>query len=450
MLIPSILPEELAHGYLGRIRAINILTNTKVTASIIERSFLKEEKNLGKAKCAFALAEAAEMTLEQFCQLHTLMPFLRVATIPIPETPHGSNVRLGLVGKSGLRLAVPHSMACPECIQEDLSYWGFAYWRRQHQLTGVPWCEKHRAALINTAGGFDVCPSTPDGIQHQEEASEFHETIENPVINRYVEIATGFLDCSKALSLAQASNKLSRRAQEKAIRVAKNGRRSNLSDIALDSVPIKWLAGILPGIDAKKPGEFFHGLDIVVRHGGLSHAHALALALLFDSAEEALKYWINPLPEDTSKLDGDVINGQDFWNSRKVFSTYVKSGGNRSEIGRVLCIHSRRVSGELDRTGLPSLANVDLETTGQALLSFYNGRTLSEACAMHGANYTTCEELIRQAGARFAEALRRIMRAPASNRCEPMEAAAEDFRGSQTKEMADKIIKTWVLGKAIV
>lgn len=445
MLIPSILPDELAHGYLGRIRATNIIANSQDAFSSIEKSFLKQEENPGKAKRVVALARASGMSLEEFCQHHTLMPFLRLATVIDTEIPHGSHVRLGLVGKSGLRLAAPRSMACPECIKEDLSYWGFSYWRRRHQLTGVPWCDKHQVALFNTGGSFEICPSAHYGFRHEKVASDFQEILENPVINRYVEIVSGFLDFTKPLSCAQASNKLSRRAQEKGIRVAKNGGRTNLSDIALDSVPIKWLADILPGIDAKKRGEFFPALDIVVRHGGLPHAHALVLALLFDSPEEALKYWNASLLDDSSQSEEDAFNGQNFWNSRKVFSAYVKSRGNRSEVGRVLSCHSRRVSGELDRAGLPSLANVDLETTGRALLAFYNGQPLSGACVMHGANYTTCEDMIRQAGARFAEALRRIMRASSSSRYASTEAEAQGFGTSQTDNMVDDVIKTWSL-----
>lgn len=446
MLLPSILPDELAHGFLGRIRAVNIYSSSQIATSALEAAFLKENGVCEKARRVKALARAAGLSLEMFCQQHTLMPFLRASTDIRPGILHGSSEHLAMIERSALRFSMPARVGCPKCIEEDMSYWGFAYWRRRHQLVGVPWCDKHHVSLFEVASDFDMCPSATQNGQNTWSQEEFDEIIGSPVIGRYVEISTGFLECRRPLSFSEAAKKLSLRAQELGIRVSKFGQRKNLSDVALECVPHAWLSSLLPGIETKKSGDRFPPLDRVVCHEGLPQARALALALLFDSAEEALQYWNEPQTEDAEDSTENSINGQDFWNSRKVFGAYVKSHGNRSEIGRLLNVHSRWVSRELDRSGLPSLAGHDYETTGRALAEYYNGRSLAEACEMYNADYSVCDKITREAGARFAEGLRRIMRMP-KTKSNPWEivkgrkkkqrsenAETEDFVGSTMEE----------------
>jgi hypothetical protein len=443
MLIPSILPDELAHGYQGRIQRVNMFTSPLDTASIIKRTFLKENEHDGIAERVLALARAAGMSLENFCQYHTLMPFLRAATQVHPNITHGAHDQLRLIKRSGLRLSVQQHMACPDCIKEDIDYHGFAYWRRRHQIVGVPWCDKHLVPLLDIGEEFDVSPSANQNSHHVAALKSFDSLIANPIINRYIEIVSGFLQRKRPLSFTEASMKVNRRAKEKGIRVAENGHRTNLSDIALNYLPISWISSIFPGIELKKSGAYFPVLDGAAFHTVTPQAHALALALLYDSAEEALEYWSSPLLDESSPFDEEADNGQNFWNSRKVFNAYVKSRGNRSEVGRVLSFHSRQVSWGLGRAGLPSLAKVDHETTGRALLAFYNGYPLHEACVMHRADHATCEELIRQAGARFSEALRRIMRVPVSNQDSQTVVAEQDEKTAPPSNVVDHIIKTW-------
>lgn len=449
MLLPSILPDELAHGYLGRIRAVNILSSLQIAVSALEGAFIKKDGPGEKARRVKALAKSAGLSLEMFCQQHTLMPFLRVSTNIDPGILHGSSEHLGMIEKSALRFSIPNRMGCPKCIEEDIGYWGFAYWRRRHQLIGVPWCDKHRVPLFQAASQFDVCPSAIQNGKNTWLPERFGEIVGSPVISRYVEISTGFLDCRRPLSFCEAAKKLSLRAKTLGIRVSKAGQRENLSDVALDCVPHAWLSSLFPGIEAKKRADLFPSFDRVVCHEGLPHARALALALLFDSAEEALRYWNDPRVEDADESRDISIKGQDFWNSRRVFGAYAKSHGNRSEIGRLLNVHSRRVSRELDRCGLPSLAGHDYETTGRALAEFYDGHSLAEACEIHGADYRVCEKITREAGARFAEALRRMMRMPKRER-NPWEIVKglkkkQRSENTETENCAGSVIeKLWI------
>ncbi len=410
-IAPACLPDELIHGYLGRIRAINALPLGTSHVSLLEKILPNAEELSGNARLARATAKVSGMTLAQLCQQHTLIPFLRTTAASSPELAHGSPENLALIKLSSFRLATKLRMACPECIREDAAFRGFAYWRRRHQLPGVLWCNNHRVRLIAIEQNFEVCPSV-SAISTNEHCGieSFEEFIHNPVLYRYVDIVSGFLESQRPLSFSDAARKLSLRARQMGIRISRKGRRPLLSDIALNSVPKAWLSLVFPGIETKRAGEHFSPIDRVLLHEGLPQGRALALALMFDSAEEALRYWSAPIADDQRHDDESAPGGLNFWNSKKIFNIYVKSEGNRSEIARSIGVHSRRASGELARCGLPSLSGLQFATTGQALMAYYEGMLLSEACAIHGAEFSICDNLIRQGGGRFAEALKRIIR----------------------------------------
>lgn len=408
MLRTSTLPDELAHGYLGRVRAINLLSSSEKAASALLDSCLTKDSLPDKARRVASLAAAAKLSLQTFCQRHTFIPFLRTASNVGPGIPHGSSTQLPLIETLAFRLLLPGAMACRQCIAEDLEFWRFSYWRRRHQLPGVIWCDKHHEPLFEAAKSFDHCPSLPKDPE-DDSVDRVDDQLGDALVTRYIEIATGLLDCRQPVSYHQAANKLSQRAQALGIRVAKSGRRENLSDIALQLAPRKWLSSLLPGIETKKPGEYYPFLDKVVRHHGLPQCRALALALMFDSADDALRYWNLPVSDIDTVPVNVTVRGQDYWNGKQVFNAYINSGGNRAEIGRILSVSAWEVSREMDRSGLPSLTGLDFETTGRALEAYFGGMSLTEACTLHAADSTECDLFIRQAGARFGEALRRVL-----------------------------------------
>lgn len=408
MLRTSTLPDELAHGYLGRIRAINLLSSSEKAASALLDSYLTKDALPDKARRVASLAAAANLSLQTFCQHHTFIPFLRTASNIGPGIPHGSSTQLPLIESLAFRLLLPDAMACRQCIAEDLEFWGFSYWRRRHQLPGVVWCDKHHEPLFEADKGFDHCPSVAENPADGR-GDRFGDVLGDTLVTRYIEIATGLLDCRQPVSYHQAANKLSQRAQALGIRVAQTGQRENLSDIALQLAPRKWLSFLLPGIESKKPGEYCPLLDKVVRHYGLPQCRALALALLFDSSDDALRYWNLPVSDADTVPVNVTVRGQDYWNGKQVFNAYVNSGGNRKEIGRILSVNAWEVTSKMDRSGLPSLTGLDFETTGRALEAYFGGMSLTEACTLHAADSTECDLFIRQAGARFGEALRRVL-----------------------------------------
>lgn len=403
-ILPSSLPDELVHGYWGRVQAVNCIASAQTALRDVIAELPQALRDRRTALRITAIAHAARMPLDAFCRQHTLIPFTRMATRGGPGQTLGAPETLVLVEQSAFVLPYSQKMVCPECIDEDRQFWGLSYWRRRHQLLGVAWCDKHRVALCPVEQSFDECPVMPSVTGD----AEIQTWMANPVIQRYVEIAHGLLECHVLMSIPEAITKLGQRAQEKGLRLSQKGQRPLLSDMAVEQVPMSWLSRYFSHMALKRMGCRFQVIDGALFKQSSPQSLVLALALMFDSSEEALQYWREPLVDATYTDDKECVR-QEFWNSRKALNLYVKYKGNRMQMAKALSTYSSQVSIGMDKAGMPSLHRLPLETTGAALLDFFDGVSLVQACSRHGADVEVCERLIRQSGSRFAEALRRIM-----------------------------------------
>lgn len=71
----------------------------------------------------------------------------RVLKLVRGNSSHGVSQTLGMA-KTAI-YAHPPRRSCHICIQSDKAEFGFAYWRRDHQLPGVLVCQKHGTALLS-------------------------------------------------------------------------------------------------------------------------------------------------------------------------------------------------------------------------------------------------------------------------------------------------------------
>lgn len=332
VISPAILPDELVHGYVGRIGAVNVFPHNTDTITFLKNRLLTADKLSGKARREQVIAKAAGLTLEQLCQQHSLMPFLRATTNSHSTLVHGSLENANLIEKSSFRLSRAERMSCPECVREDIDSWGYSYWRRRHQLPGVTWCDRHQACLSVGEQSFATCPSpTSNSVAKRYDVAAVEPCIDNPVLMRYVTIASGFLGLRRPLPFHEAASKLYLRAERTGIRVSKKGQRLALSDVALSSVPRAWLTSLFPGIEKKRSSDCFPPIDgFLSKNSSLPQAQVLALALMFDSPNEALSYW-QKSPDEDGRPDTDcAFGGRISRSSEKVLRTYVSWKGKQS------------------------------------------------------------------------------------------------------------------------
>lgn len=406
MLIPELMADELAKGYLGRLKECNgYATMPKAIDAFRNRYGGNLEGSL--VPLPYALAIATGLTSEAFCRHHTMLPFYRAVTNFMPEVFNGA---------PGAVQTMPHGMSTPDnitqwclsCVLEDLDFWGYAYYRRSHQLPGVMCCTKHREVLVGvpTRAAFDVQPG-------MLAATEFYQEIEpsildHPVVSRYITITESWLTASRPIPLSNMLMVLVGQAKAVGVRRSRVGNKALLSDLALDTCPRPWLESLVPNMKWKERNVFLSPLDHVfnTQSAALKSAYyALTLALLFDTAEEALNrvragvQTVVPVRKAAKRM------GEGFWSSPGFVEHYVECGGSPIKIAKSLQMDDGYIRTMMQKNGFPALSQVS-QPELQALIDFQQGVKLADACQRHGVDIQSVEDLIRAGAVRFGEAVR--------------------------------------------
>jgi hypothetical protein len=358
------------------------------------------------------LALAAGVSLEYFARKYSLLPFYRTV-FREGDASQRDTYSIETIGYFGTR-SWSRSMArfCPECIKEDkASPRGFAYWRRSHQLPGIPWCVKHGCQLANNPGGtkaFDVMPFPEMDAIFEFSEPEFTEVSANPIVQRYAGIAIALLNSGITTPDIHAQHRIAERAKKHHLRICIQGRRPTLTDRLLEQVPICWLRTLYPDIDKRSPTKFFYPIDNVTVGVTAGTSYALALATLFDSTEEALNYWHGDIEGLPAEHKTQRSFGKDYWSSSEVFKAYIEHRGNYRGISKALTISPSYLRPQLIAAGLPGLGLVNMNTTARAILDFQAGMSLEAACESNGASRGDVEKLIRIGISKLSTAIKEI------------------------------------------
>lgn len=301
LLTASILPDEFSCGYRGRLRVLNDFSSIHELMANLREFMHTSEALLNGCEEIAMLASAAEVTVEQFVREHSLLPLHRLVPHKDFDIRHGDLSRPDLIGRHGLR-NWRNSIAryCPECLKEELCKYGYAIWHRSHQLPGIIWCCSHGQYLLNCIVGkraFDQMPSFNMDAQCELADHEYQEIISNSAIRRYAEILKGLLKSEHPVAGSHGRYSISILAQKYKIRQSADSKpgKPTLSDFIQKQVPDFWLKILYPDIECKVPGKFFGPIDRVLRATSSDQTYALALAVLFESTDDALRYWYSDL-----------------------------------------------------------------------------------------------------------------------------------------------------------
>lgn len=412
MLSAEVMPGEIAQGLLGRLQTINGYSSIKATSQALRQEFSFSADGTALVQLPYLLANAVGMAPEEFCRLHTMIPFQRAVTSHLVDLSHGSVSEPGIVRFNGMSIPKHGIRCCPCCVREDFEFWGYAYFRREHQLPGAVACGKHEELLAWTdnADAFFVSPKqildSPLPVTHGLEPP----IMAHPVVSRYLTIAEAWLSAPSPIPLDKMITVLQSRASEVGVRRSIKGQKRLLSDLALDTCPLEWLTIVVPKLKNKKRGIYQSPLDHVFNAQSAafqSGYYALALALLFDTAEEALNRVREELPKPVVQRRSVRRMGDDFWTSRSFLEQYVKHRGNPVCISRSLDVHQSHVREVMKKNGFPSLCPFSDDEL-LAFVSFLDGATLAEACRRHGVGQNAVEELARLGSTRLADAIRSV------------------------------------------
>lgn len=398
MLITSqIHPDEISHGYRGRLRIPNLYLSTKSFMAALREELLPPGTSTDKCPDAATLALAAGMDLQQFVRSNTLIPLFRMAPPKDEGVFHGDPSRPDIIKYFGIKMwDCVNPRLCLDCVKEDLDFWGYTYWRRSHQLPGVCFCSKHRTQLAICSLGnmaFDEMPSINMDTYFEFTDQEFKVISENPAIKRYADILLAFLDYKQPISSFHAIHRISEQIKKQSIRTAKATKRPTFTDRILEQCPMPWVRALYPSIDKRLAGESFYPIDCLPSTPVANHTYALALAVMFDSSDEAVSYWYSKSDNFPESRKSHRKFGWNFWNSKEMYELYVGHFGNIMTMSEELGIKPDIVRKNLMAAGLPALGRLG-KASAQAIIDYEGGMPLKAACEANGASQDVVDRLL--------------------------------------------------------
>lgn len=279
--MPAPLPDEFVTGHAGRLFLLNKISDTQRSISTV--SALAGNKP-GQMKYLEVMAQLSRTTVEQYAFCHTLAPFYLAVhskrAISWKSAPP-SRAQIVMSARRGASQSVNF---CPECAEEDRDFWGYSYWRRSHQFPGLTWCSKHHCAL-HRSGGNAPLQHLPEDLIHTGAADEIPEC---EISKRYGVICADLMQRDVSVSTHRLTQLLQAQAGRKGVRVRLGViNESHLDDLARLKCDSRWINQYFPDVFTKGRSSSLCRTysSVSVAYG--SQYYALALALLFDNADEA-------------------------------------------------------------------------------------------------------------------------------------------------------------------
>ena len=192
--IPTIMPDELWAGYLGRFGIINGQPNKPHIERMLHDYF---QKTPTETSSISMLAQLNQFDIEFFVNSHTLIPISKYIEVKSPTNNKIDEYSLRVLGSKTLK----HSACfCEDCVNEDVKYLGFSFWRRSHQVPGLDWCQKHQIPLCETSlkDNFFQQPAFYLTNKNYIKADN-SSLIGNPYVLKYVQLIQNVFDLSKPL-----------------------------------------------------------------------------------------------------------------------------------------------------------------------------------------------------------------------------------------------------------
>lgn len=302
MHIPTLFPDELIDGQFGRFTALNAIDGRPAAVKTLRAAYGNPQDHWRPPTVTSLMARALGLDPTLVTRDHSLIPVQRLVTHGPYRQRHGDQYfchRERVAESAALRAG---AYMCPDCIEEDLGFWGVSYWRRSHQFAGVSWCMKHEVPLW-----IDPCPNATlrqPALARKKEGyrpidpprqTQVHEI--TPALHRYAAVYSGFLDHSESLSKNEMADRIRLCAEQRGLQIDRRASGPFLSDLVVDTLPQHWWRKHLDSNRRKSPGYFFTAVDSLAVKGPASWTaagYAAVLASLFESADDALTEWFRP------------------------------------------------------------------------------------------------------------------------------------------------------------
>lgn len=297
MILTKIQDDEIVNGYLGRLKTINLMKSIEEVKENLKLEFGKSDGSI-----VSLLANASNITLPQLITSNTILPF-RHAAVQEKAYVRNEYTRLDITDQSCLRVLRDGAVLCEKCIEEDHKKYGYSYWKRFHQLSGVDWCHIHNTPLkiSNKINAYEAQPERTIARANYICSPEEAAPLKTDVIHRYIQLTSIFLSIKNPVKARSIVLPIGAIAKSKLnIRLSRTlkSRGTTLCDVAKATCSYSWLKRLFPRIDFLDQYEWFGPIDNCVMNIATAESFALALAIIFESTGEAISFMKNDLKVD--------------------------------------------------------------------------------------------------------------------------------------------------------
>lgn len=395
---PILMPDEIWYGYLGRFVMLNSLKNEKIANQHLNEIVTQLIPNLENPPIVLKLACISKIELEVFLQHHTLISLVRT-TNPKYFKPSSE---IGVMQRQGRKLLKKEAFFCQDCIAKDLDRYGFAFWRRSHQLTGFDWCNEHGSTLYSV--DVDNAMLNPPDLYLNNNNFNFCKTIRTPIENIYVrnftELIKYFSNYSHTFDYKAIAQIFSKKATERNLRICNTGRRKTISDLLIEELPPTWRERHFPQLIKSNMEQYLYEFDGIVEsnNGGKIINILLLAAFLFKNPNDA----INEITQHTfvsKNVKKKPIS------EKKLINSYIKHHGTHKKVIEELKGGYGGLRCRLISLGCPPLGLLDLETRN-ALVEFYEGTPLIDILNREKINITSFLKIIQIRSPNVSKALK--------------------------------------------
>ena len=425
MLITKPLPEEFSAGHLGRLNRLNGVGREKKDVYRMVKTACAAQTGHAPPTPVHAVASLIQIDSLQYLQHHSLLPFFGYAG-QSDKAGQPSYWRTGHFKRFGFSAINPFVVLCKDCISEDMNFWGFSYWRREHQLLGARWCTRHGNVLhfVDKSDAFNYSPTEMLRHSHPYPVAGVLDNA-NEELRRYHQVINLMLEQGAPESLALMRDRLAVRAKNLGLSICMRSKSNRiLSDRIVNIFPNDWLLEVFPRISGKSSGKGTAVLDNVLRtlKSGVVSAPAVATALvaLFDDSQSAIAYVSSKLPPPSvstvrfkstpqqitkknvaTSADGNQLKAYKRQSRHSPISwqscadAYIKYTGDIKAIAGSVGLSVEDTRWRLNTYRKHIFAALHQTTEYQAMVTFLSGISLEEASKKHNIPICSIEGLLR-------------------------------------------------------
>ncbi|MES1938442.1 TniQ family protein [Salinisphaera hydrothermalis] len=403
LVMPRCVPEELVSGTIGRAVVLNGRPRKQILAAIAGES----GATIRSGTIIGALADAFGLERDPLIRRHTNAPFLA----RFGSTQRSGTEQARLLSHAAHSLTSPTGAHrfCSHCVAEDLAWYGFAFWRRAHQLPGMDACLKHLTPLVRTR--CSPMDGPPDHAPRNSCEYGQPESFNDPqsIHMRYMRTAQELLTISGwPIDGTAIVRRLRETAMSLGLRVRpdRQGRRPTLGTYARARADAGTIHHLMYVITGSRADCVWRSLDVSLTHKKLSSARICLIAsMLYDDVDSTLRV-LTEVP-DTPPACADANHAVP---DSILMRTYYQTRGNHQLTASRLGRSQWTISSALRRRNLPDLsADISLVTL-RALRAFLSsGQSLNSACDAYGADVADVERLLRSTGAPLVKLCEKII-----------------------------------------